>query len=210
MTTLLISAISLAVLHSLAPDHWLPFVALAKSSRWSRARLTGVTTVAGLGHVVSSLFLGAVGLLAGLGLERLQTTEHTRALAVPWLIVGFGVAYAFWGLKHAQHPHPHVSVEQTVKAYAIRRMWMLMAIVVFGPCEPLIPLMFLAYHYGWAAVLVVSALFSAVTVGMIVGQSLLAHAGAQLIRSHVFERYAHTIAGVVIALTGVLVLAFGI
>lgn len=61
-----------------------------------------------------------------------------------WLLIGFGVAYGLWGLKHAQHPHPHIALEQAVKAYALRRMWMLVAIVVFGPCKPLIPLMFVA------------------------------------------------------------------
>ena len=51
MTPLLIAAVSVAFFHSLAPDHWLPFVALAKSARWPMAKLGGVALLAGIGHV---------------------------------------------------------------------------------------------------------------------------------------------------------------
>ena len=201
MTILLASAVSLAFLHALAPDHWLPFVALARGSRWPMRRLGVVTTLAGAGHVASSLLLGLVGLWAGWALHRTEGIEAWRGDVAIWLLVGFGVAYALWGLKHAQHPHPHVSVQDAVKVYATRRVWMLIAILVFGPCEPLIPLMFLAYDHGIGTVLLVSVVFSVVTIGMVVGQSCLAYAGIQWLKAPWMERYAHALAGLVIVLT---------
>ena len=87
---------------------------------------------------------------------------------------------------------------------------LLIAILIFGPCEPLIPLMFLAYKQGMRAVWIIAAVFSAVTVAMIVGQSCLAYAGARLIQAHWMERYAHAMAGVVIALTALAVLWLGL
>jgi hypothetical protein len=93
--------------------------------------------------------------------------------------------------------------------YAAKRMWMLIAILVFGPCEPLIPLMFLAYERGMAAVGVVSLVFSLVTVAMIVGQSCLVYAGVGVVRAGWVERYAHALAGLVIVLTAVAVLLSG-
>ncbi len=210
MGVLVISAVSLAFFHSLAPDHWLPFVALAKGSRWRMGQLAGIATLAGIGHVVSSLLLGLIGLAAGIAVHRLEGVEAWRGSVVVWLLIGFGVAYALWGLKHAQHPHPHVSVQDAVKAYATRRMWMLIAILVFGPCEPLIPLMFLAYKGGMASVGVVSAVFSLVTIGMVVGQSCLTYSGVRLIKADWMERYAHVLSGLVIVLTAIFVMLVGI
>lgn len=210
MGVLLTSAVSVAFFHALAPDHWVPFVALAKSSRWSMQRLAWITTLAGIGHVVSSLLLGFVGLWAGLAVHRLEGAEAWRGTVGIWLLIGFGVAYVLWGLKHAQHPHPHISIEETVKAYAVRRMWMLFAILVFGPCEPLIPLMFVASKQGLQTVWAISAAFSVVTVAMVVGQSCLSYAGVRLINAPWMERYAHVMAGLVIVLTAVAVMLLGI
>ena len=210
MEVLIAAAVSVAFFHALAPDHWLPFVALAKCSKWTMGRLAAITTIAGAGHVASSLLLGMTGLWAGWAVQRTEGIEVWRGGIAVWLLIGFGVAYALWGLKHAQHPHPHLSVQKVIKAYATRRMWMLIAILVFGPCEPLIPLMFLAYKEGMATVVIIAMLFSVVTVAMVVGQSCLAYAGIRLLRVQWLERYAHTIAGIVIILTAVAVLAFGI
>lgn len=210
MILLVVSAASVAFLHSLAPDHWLPFVALAKGSHWSMRRLAWVTTLAGIGHVASSLLLGFVGLWAGLAVHHLEGAEAWRGSIGVWLLIGFGVAYALWGLKHAQHHHPHISIDEAVKVYLVRRMWMLMAILVFGPCEPLIPLMFVASQQGLATVWVISIVFSVVTVGMVVGQSLLGLSGLRLIHAPWMERYAHALAGLIIALTGLFVILAGI
>jgi hypothetical protein len=210
MGVLIASGVSLAFFHALAPDHWLPFVALARGSRWSMGRLGVVATLAGIGHVVSSLLLGLVGLWAGWVVHRAEGIEAWRGSVVVWLLIGFGVAYALWGLKHAQHPHPHLTVEDAVKTYAARRVWMLIAILVFGPCEPLIPLMFLAYKEGMPAVLMVSGIFSAVTIGMVVAQSCLTYAGVRLINAPWMERYAHALAGLVIVITAVFVMVVGI
>lgn len=209
MGLLIASAVSVAFFHALAPDHWVPFVALARGSRWPMRKLGLITTVAGVGHVVSSLLLGLVGLWASWAVHRLEGMEAWRGGVAIWLLIGFGSAYALWGLKHAQHPHPHVSVQDAVKVYATRRLWMLIAILVFGPCEPLIPLMFLAYEQGAAAVALTSVLFSVVTVGMVVGQSMLSYAGVRLVQAAWMERYAHAMAGLVIVLTGLAVFVLG-
>ena len=209
MSILLASAASVAFFHALAPDHWLPFVALAKGSRWKMGQLAFITTLAGIGHVASSLLIGLLGLWAGWAVHRLEGVEAWRGGMVVWLLIGFGMAYALWGLKHAQHSHPHRSVQEVVKAYAARRVWLLIAILVFGPCEPLIPLMFLAYKEGMGAIWTVAIVFSLVTIGMIVGQSALSYAGVSRLHAPWMERYAHALAGAVIVATGLAVLLVG-
>jgi len=210
MLTLTISAISVAFFHALAPDHWMPFVAMAKGSRWPMKKLVWISTLAGIGHVTTSLLLGLLGLWAGLALHRMKGTEVWRENAGIWLLIGFGVAYALWGFKHAQHHHPHISVEEAVKTYAKRRVWMLVAIIAFGPCEPLIPLMFLAANKGIPTVLAISLVFSVVTVAMVVGQSCLSYSGVRLIKAPWMDQYAHAMAGVAIVVTAIAVMVIGI
>jgi hypothetical protein len=210
MWALVSGGAAVAFFHAIAPDHWLPFVALARGSRWSMRRLGAVAMLAGTGHVLSSLVLGLLGVWAGWAVHRMEEVEAWRGGVAIWLLIGFGVAYALWGLKHAQHAHPHVSVQDAVKAYAARRVWLLIAILVFGPCEPLIPLMFLAYKEGMAAVWVVAAVFSAVTIAMVVGQSCLTYAGVRLLNVPWMERYAHALAGLVIVLTAIVVMLTGL
>ncbi len=64
--------------------------------------------------------------------------EGKRANIARWLMIGFGVAYAVWGLKAA---HRHRS--ERLHGSSVTT-WALIVVFVLGPCEPLIPLIFLA------------------------------------------------------------------
>ena len=139
----------------------------------------------------------------------MSAAESHRGEIALWLLIGFGIAYTVWGLKKARdYKHEHVDAE-TLKSKTIT-LWTLFAIFVLGPCEPLIPLMFLATEYGWAGIAMVSLAFSAMTIFMMLAQSLLAYAGIQLIRHDIAERYSHAFAGFVIFLTGAFVMVLGI
>ncbi|MBW8866166.1 MAG: hypothetical protein JF610_02370 [Acidobacteria bacterium] len=110
------AAIGIGAVHTCAPDHWMPFAALGRAERWSAHRTAAITAACGLGHVTVSVLLGLVALVFGRGvLEAFgQRMESVSGL----LLIGFGVAYAAWGLRHAlgdrvhQHAHargqPHI------------------------------------------------------------------------------------------------------
>jgi len=123
------------------------------------------------------------------------------------VITCFGLAYMVWGIKKAR-AHKHLD-EEKLRAKTVA-VWTLFAVIVLGPCEPLIPLVFLGYNYGWPGVAIVCVIFSIVTLIMMLGQSLLAFMGIQLIKNEVVERYSHAFAGLVIALTGAFVMFAGI
>lgn len=199
-STLIISTITIAIVHALAPDHWLPFVMIGKAQKWTKPRLTLVAFISGIGHVGSSIVLGAIGIIAGIASIKLQGIEATRAEVGVYLLIGFGIAYALWGLKHAKHHHSHIPDLSQKKVVTV---WTLFAVFILGPCEPLIPLMFLATAYGWSGILTVSIVFSIITLLMMILQSLLGYMGIQLIKLNFAEKYTHTLAGSVIALTGI-------
>ena len=64
-TVLIAAAFSIAVIHTFAgPDHYLPFVVLGKAEGWSYRRTMVWALLCGLGHVLSSVVIGGLGIWA--------------------------------------------------------------------------------------------------------------------------------------------------
>src|SRR5205814_914013 len=82
---LALAAASVGALHSVAPDHWVPFAALARARRWSAGRTARITLACGFGHVTVSAALGVLALVLGLGALRVlgERLEAELALARP-------------------------------------------------------------------------------------------------------------------------------
>ncbi len=208
--TLLVSTASIAFLHALAPDHWLPFIMIGRAQKWSIRKLIFVTFIAGIGHVGSSVLIGLIGLFIGMELSKLEGLEALRGEVGLWLLIGFGVAYALWGLKHARHPHKHEIVDEKILNKKVVTVWTLFAVFVLGPCEPLIPLFFISLKFQIAGIIGVIVVFSVMTWIMMIAQAVIGYLGIQLVKFGTLERYSHTIAGIVIALTGVFILVSGV
>jgi len=51
--------------HSLAPDHWMPFMMVGRAQKWNTSRTIFTTFLAGFGHVSGSVVLGLIGLITG-------------------------------------------------------------------------------------------------------------------------------------------------
>ena len=108
LLALLATAAIIGTVHTLAgPDHYVPFIAMARARRWSTGRTAAMTLVCGTGHVAGSVVLGAVGIAVGLALGWMEAFEAFRGEVAGWLLLGFGVAYAAWGLRQAHRKRPH-------------------------------------------------------------------------------------------------------
>ena len=113
---LVAAAASLGAFHTIpAPDHSVPFAALARAERWSAPRTAAVTAACGLGHVTVSVALGLLGAL--FGLEMFHAFGRRLESVAGFLLIAFGLVYALWGWRrvvnarwhdhgHA-HGHPH-------------------------------------------------------------------------------------------------------
>lgn len=205
MNILLFSTVTVGILHAFAPDHWLPFVMLGRAQQWSRWKLTSITILAGIGHVGSSLIIGAVGVLLGVAADKVNLFETNRSNVASLLLIGFGLAYMVWGIKNWGRKHTHQLETAKIVSY-----WTLFALVIFGPCEPLIPLIFAGYAYGWLTVIGVFVVFGLSTIIMMLAQVHLATVGVSMLRWHWFEHASDVIAGSVIVLTGVVIRVMGI
>lgn len=105
---LILTAASIAFVHTLlGPDHYLPFVAMAKARGWDLRKTLRITLWCGLGHLVGSVALGLIGIAFGSALARLEWIEGVRGEIAAWALVGFGLAYMAWGLRRAWRRRPH-------------------------------------------------------------------------------------------------------
>lgn len=226
LAALALLAASIGVVHTLTgPDHYLPFVAMSRIGRWSYRRTMLISFACGIGHVGSSVVLGTLGIAAGLAVAGLERFEGLRGNFAAWLLFGFGLAYAAWGFKRAargvRHTHWHTHEDGTVHrhghnhthdhahAHGEQSMtpWVLFTIFVFGPCEPLIPvLMYPAAKLNVIGVLLVAGVFGVATIGTMLAVISAGYFGLTKIAPTPLARYSHAAAGLTLALCGALML----
>jgi len=231
--TLLITAATLGFFHTLlGPDHYLPFIAIAWARKWSALKTAVITFLCGVGHIASSVVLGLVGVALGMAVNKLELFESARSNVAAWLLIAFGIAYSAWGLRAAfqkkSHSHHHVHLPGTVHEHHHDHgsahvhihdedesknvtPWVLFIIFVFGPCEPLIPiLMYPAAKNSMLGLWLVTIVFGAVTISTMLATVLLARAGVSFLPMTRFQRYSHAIAGATILLCGLAIQCLGL
>jgi hypothetical protein len=203
MLTLL--AFTAGVLHALVPDHWLPFVMMGKAQKWSDRKLTGIVLMAGAAHLLSSFLIGLGGIFFGVSLNRIIQWESARGNAASLLFIGFGLTYLLWGIKRGAEVHLSQRSAPRDASH-----WILFALLVFGPCEPLIPFLFLGSADGWGGLAMLALAFSAATLGTMWITAHLAYQGLARLKYAWPERFSHAFAGGIIALTGLIVRFAGV
>lgn len=93
---LLVTVAAVGILHTIVPDHWAPIVILARQQGWSIARTARAAAIAGLGHVTSTLVLGALLWVAGAALAVRYAHLVSLASAVALIAFGLWIAYGGW------------------------------------------------------------------------------------------------------------------
>jgi len=239
------TAASLGFIHTvIGPDHYLPFIVISRARNWTLRKTLFISFLAGLGHILSSVVLGFVGIALGIAVARLEGVESARGEIAAWLLIGFGLAYFLWGMRRAwkakphahahlhgreaahEHPHsPEPGVHEHVHSHekaehahlhgeekkANITPWVLFTIFVFGPCEPLIPLiMYPAARHSTAGVALVAAAFGLVTIATMLVIITAASLGARFVRLGKLERYSHALAGLMIFVSGLAVQFLGL
>ena len=234
ITVLALTAASLGFVHTiLGPDHYIPFIAMARAGEWSTVKTTLITIACGAGHVLSSVLLGAVGIAMGIAVGQLEFIESARGEFAGWLLMGFGFMYLLWGLKKAyrnkSHAHYHTHSDGTVHVHKhvhhsdhthVHKKenngknltpWILLTIFIFGPCEVLIPmLMYPAATESTMGMIVIVTVFSITTISTMLAIVLITLYGIKFVRLGKLERYTHALAGAMILLSGAVIAVLGL
>ena len=209
VTLLLVAAaIGVGSVHTVAPDHWMPFAVLARAERWSAKRTALVTALCGLGHVTTSVALGLLAVVSGR--ELFEVFGRRLESVAGLLLVGFGVAYAIWGLHRRMHERAHTHAHAHGVAQTPLTAWSLFLVFSADPCVAVIPLMFGATALGWTSTLAVVTAYELATIGTMVVLVLPARAAMHTIRGAWADEWGDALAGGVVACVGMAVLGFGI
>jgi sulfite exporter TauE/SafE len=227
-----VTAISLGFVHTiLGPDHYLPFIVISEAKKWSSKKTMVITFLCGLGHVLSSVVLGLIGILVGISVNKLVNVESFRGNIAAWLFIAFGLVYTVisirkiirnkphththlhFGGEHHTHEHSHTDNHTHIHDNEVVKTtpWILFLIFVFGPCEPLIPLlMYPAAQNNITGVILVSVLFSVVTIATMMSVVLVFRLGLSRINLKPVEKYMHVIAGSMILFSGLAIQFLGL
>ncbi len=213
-------------------------IAIAAAKGGTAKTTTAVTLACGLGHILSSVVLGSVGIVLGVIVARVVGWESFRDRIATTLLIAFGLVYCAWGVQRAQrrrprshlhahadgtvHLHAHVHGDEHSHVHAAdtgadaspaARLtpWILFAIFVTGPCEPLIPLlMFPAARESSLGVILVTVVFGATTLTTMLLAVLACQLGLERLPLGHLERYTHALAGAAIALCGLAIQYLGL
>ncbi len=233
-STLLLAgtAVTIGFVHTLVgPDHYLPFIVMGEARKWSIRKTMLITFLCGLGHVLSSVVVGFIGIAAGISLSKLEFLEGFRGNIAAWLLIAFGLVWMLISLRkfyrsrkhvhihsHAdgtahEHEHDHFNGHSHVHLADRKNLtpWILFLIFVLGPCEPLIPiLMYPAAQNNIGGVVIVSLLFSAATITTMMAVVLAFRLGLSRINLRPLERWVNVIAGATIAVSGLAIQFLGL
>ncbi len=214
-----LTAASLGFIHTaLGPDHYLPFIVLSRARNWNVPKTMWITFIAGVGHVGGSVVIGIVGIALGISLNKLTFVEEFRGDIVALLLIAFGLAYTIYGLfkflKNGGHHHlPNFLIPKRFReikhqvSHGLEEKvdetkltpWVLFIIFVFGPCEVLIPMLFIpAVQRSATGIASVATFFGITTIATMMTVVYLGHLGSSFLKFKSKEKYMHLLAGLVI------------
>ncbi len=233
LTILTITAASIGFFHTLlGPDHYIPFIMMARARKWSLLKTTWITILCGIGHIGSSVLLGMIGIALGIAVAKLEVVKSFRGGLAAWALIAFGLIYFIWGLRKAlrskshehghahgdrtDHIHRHAHIREHVHVHgeegaANLTPWILFTVFVFGPCEPLIPiLMYPAAKQSIPGLVLVTCVFGGVTIATMLSVVLVSYLGVAVLPLKRFERYMHALAGAMICFCGMAIHFLGL
>lgn len=226
---LMVTAASIGLFHTIiGPDHYLSFIVIGKARNWSLKKTLRWTFFCGIGHVFGSIVLGLIGVTTGILIHKIEFFESFRGSIAGWLFILFGFFYMIWGAwkiyknkPHTHfHSHPdgeihsHTHVHHDVHEHKHQvgiTPWVLFTIFVFGPCEPLIPLlMYPAAQFSIWGVGLIALVFSFFTISTMMIIVFIATKGIHLLPMQKIEKFTHVLAGAIIFFSGLAIELFGL
>ncbi len=209
--------------HAVLPDHWAPLAVLGRTRRYPLRKLARLSGLAGVAHVLVSIFLGAVIIVVGLQFR--ASIEHAQNAIVGGLLIATGVGFLlfdlFSGRGHAHphpaparphpttHPHPHEHHHHDHDGHG--RSGVLAVMVPFGaaasPDLTILPVFLAASATGAGAAIGALIAFALATMGTITALTVLAAAGGYQVRGKWLDRWGNVFTAAVLIAIGALVLA---
>ena len=217
---LLAAAAGVALGHAILPDHWVPLAVLGSSRRYPLSKIARLSGLAGVAHVLLSIVLGAV--IIAIGLQFRSTIEHAQDTIIGCLLIATGIGFTLLELTGHGHTHDHNGLEpghvhddddhlHTARRQPRGGVRGLAAVMVpFGaaasPDLTILPVFLAATTVGLGTAIGSVLVFAVVTIGTIIGLTLVAAGSGYQIRGQWLERWGNALTAIVLILIGALVL----
>lgn len=219
---LIITVLSISAVHTFSgPDHYLPFIVLSRSKKWSLNKTLFWTALCGIAHVLSSVILGILGIFLGWSIKKTFHIEAIRGGFAAWMLLSFGILYLIYALynlnKNKVHKHFDASQDGEIfvfehqhgqnigtnKRYKVTP-WVLFFIFASGPSEPMIPLIiYPSINYSLSKVGVLIAFYTFATVLTMLAMVVVGYYSAHLFTFKNYEKYLETISAAIIVICGI-------
>ena len=225
LNTIAATGFTVAFFHAAIPTHWLPFVLVARTRKWSRTKTLLVTLFAGLGHVSLTSLLGLA--IAWFGFQ----IDARIGAAFPWLTGGLMIAiWRQWsggGIRHHHllgghheasehcgHEDAHSHWDEELKDSplgsdkagdwaAISGLFMMLTL---SPCEGFLPVYLSGVQFGWHGFIVLSVILAVAALLAMLLFTWLTLVGLEKFEIKNFERYEAALLGALFSALGVLII----
>lgn len=215
---LLVGAVAaVGVLHTMAPDHWLPITVIARQRGWSKRETAHAAVQAGVGHVLSTLAIAAAVWIVGATLAARFGALIDTLSSIALIAFGLWIAISSWRETHhhadrhhghrlsqaheAPHCHSNAMGDITDKHQQRSRATLLL-ILGSSPMVEGIPAFFAASRYGAGLIGVMAGVFAVSTIATYALLCVFSTAGLQQLRFGAFERYGEVLSVAAIAAVG--------
>lgn len=193
---ILLGGLTITLLHSLLPNHWLPIVAIGRREEWSVGRVLQVTLLVGTAHALSTVVIGVLAAL--LGWQMTHWIAEFSHWVAPAMLILLGIFFIY---RHHTHHHFHL---QSGVISQRRLIWTLAVAMFFSPCLEIGGFFLMAGTQGWAMVALLSLFYCVLSVlGMVLWVQVAYH-GLRRMDWHGLEHRAGIISGAILILTGIL------
>lgn len=204
---LLIGAVvAVGVLHTLVPDHWVPITFVARQQQWTRTQTARAALIAGLGHTLSTLLIGAVVWLAGLAVA--VRFGHLVSTLSSVALIAFGAWIAIASLRevHSDIEHHHDHGHDDGLEHRARPGLRMTLLLILGssPMVEGIPAFFAAAKFGAALIVLMSLCFALSTIATYVILCVFSDRALRRVSLGPLERYGEVLSGTVIAAVGII------
>lgn len=208
-------------LHTLQPDHWLPFALVAKAQGWSRRKTVLVSTLGAVADVAPETIMG---LLLMLGWEELLHATHAWEDVIPLIngsvLLILGGIYTTWAIHRSRrggssHFHIHFHAQRHEGEGGRPGGPMLEKVTIglliasaISPCLGTLGVFQSLIGRSWGLRLGAIGVYALVSIMVEVTFVLLALRAYRSLRFPFLERHAETMTGLLITLIGVWLLFF--
>ena len=199
MYSIITGSLLISLLHAIIPNHWLPVLAIGRKQGWSLAETTGITFIAGMAHVISTVI---IGLLLGLiGEELTKHIEDFTRIIGPSLLILMGLYFV---RQHYTHHHFHLQQKQIEKKTKRSIIVALIVAMFLSPCMEIEAYFLLAGAKGWYMLAAIAAMYAIISISGMLIWIRIVYKGLLKLNWHKWEHNAGIITGFVLIITGII------